>query len=474
MLSARPAGLTLDTDRVVSTKTPGRVLSKTRNVLQENATRSNVPMTVMAKGRKAVQNTPLQSRTLQTDRVLKDLPGKQVGPSKLKDTPAIRPLGDKTPFPNRTAHQLPASGTKISKPALLDGSLRPSFARKHDRLPRSASKFETPITGGKHWDVSDIEIEVDVPVANQSIQEESCDEIEYMPPKVEDVPYEPPFEMPNYREVGKSLMALIRSYSIEDDLPSTDMTFTIHASEKNFFVQPTLPQREIEDDSPFARAKPKPEPKSRSPTALKQKSTVTSKPTSRPAAQRTMPATRTTTVANSRVLSTVRRQSTTSTARPPTTTARISSSQPVTRAPTSQSTLRAPTSRATTRAPSVTRSTPLVRAGVVQPSRATSVSRPPTKSAMRPTPQTASLKGKPAIPQSIATPAARKPVPPSNVPPNTERPRSGTITKEAFESNKHVVVHIRNNSLEDVKKDLEGLIVFGDAFDDDDGFLFDV
>ena len=118
--------------------------------------------------------------------MLKEPPGKQVGPSKLKDTPAIRPLGDKTPFPNRTANQLPPSGAKIAKPALLDGSLRPSSARKHDRLPRSASKiFETPVTDGKHWDVSDIEIEVDASLANQSIQEESCDEIEYMPPQVE-------------------------------------------------------------------------------------------------------------------------------------------------------------------------------------------------------------------------------------------------------------------------------------------------
>lgn len=118
--------------------------------------------------------------------MLKDPPGKQVGPSKLKDTPAVRPLGDKTPFPNRTANQLSATGAKIAKPALLDGSLRPSSARKHDRLPRSASKvYETPVTDGKHWDVSDIEIEVDTPVANQSIEEESYDEIEYMPPKVE-------------------------------------------------------------------------------------------------------------------------------------------------------------------------------------------------------------------------------------------------------------------------------------------------
>jgi hypothetical protein len=93
---------------------------------------------------------------------------------------------------------------------------------------------------------------------------------------------------------------------------------------------------------------------------------------------------------------------------------------------------------------------------------------------VRPTAPTAAIKGNTATPQPSATPAARSPASPSNVPPNTARPRSGTITKAAFESNTHIVVHIRNNSLEDVKKDLEGLIVFEDAFDEDDGFRFDV
>ena len=63
MLSARPTGLPLDADRGIATKTPGCVLSKTRNVLQENAVR-NAPMTVIGKGRKLAQNTPLQSKTL--------------------------------------------------------------------------------------------------------------------------------------------------------------------------------------------------------------------------------------------------------------------------------------------------------------------------------------------------------------------------------------------------------------------------
>ena len=63
MLSARLTGLPLDADRGFATKTPGRLLTKTRNVLQENTVR-NAPMTVMGKGRKILQNTPLQSKTL--------------------------------------------------------------------------------------------------------------------------------------------------------------------------------------------------------------------------------------------------------------------------------------------------------------------------------------------------------------------------------------------------------------------------
>lgn len=65
------------------------------------------------------------------------------------------------------------------------GLLRPSSTRKHIRVPRSASKsFETPQTRtGNHWDISDASIEVaEVPVLNESIQEEDYDEVEYAPP----------------------------------------------------------------------------------------------------------------------------------------------------------------------------------------------------------------------------------------------------------------------------------------------------
>jgi len=254
MLGTRPTAVSLDGDRRNITKTPGRALAKPRSALQENACR-DVPMTVNAKGKKVIHNTPLPLRTLralidlvndiylksyiiETDRVLKDAPAKQTQVSKLRETPLIRPLGDKTPFPNRTANQVvPPSFSSKTNPTLLDGSLRTSSTRKHDRLPRSASKtFETPVTSGNHWDVSDIDIEIGGVVANQSLEEEDYDEVEYMPPKVEgescspssqnrltfmlDVSYEPPFELPNYREVGKTLIALIRSFPLDDNPPT--------------------------------------------------------------------------------------------------------------------------------------------------------------------------------------------------------------------------------------------------------------
>lgn len=173
--------------------------------------------------------------------MLKDAPGKQAQSSKLKGTPLIRPLGDKTPFPNRIANRAahPSDGSKVDT-TLLDGNIRPTSTRKHDRLPRSVSKtFETPVTGGNHWDVSDVDIEVGEVAATQTFEEEDSDEIEYMPPKVEgefcgssslnrptfmpDALYEPPFELPNYREVGKTLMALIRSFPLDDTPPSVPL-----------------------------------------------------------------------------------------------------------------------------------------------------------------------------------------------------------------------------------------------------------
>lgn len=102
-----------------------------------------------------------------------------------------RPLGDKTPFANRshagpTPHVPRESKLILMTPAPQkpDTSLlRPSSARKHIRAPRPS--YETPTTNGKHWDVSDIDIDVEGVGAESksaTIEEEDYDEIEYMAP----------------------------------------------------------------------------------------------------------------------------------------------------------------------------------------------------------------------------------------------------------------------------------------------------
>ena len=109
-----------------------------------------------------------------------------------------RPLGDKTPFPNRQLLlQTPApQKAKPAKLPMLDPSLAktpgslllPSARRKSLRLPRSASKkFTTPVQQGNYWDVSDIDIDPDLGDEGAEEVKEAepdYDEIEYMPPKV--------------------------------------------------------------------------------------------------------------------------------------------------------------------------------------------------------------------------------------------------------------------------------------------------
>lgn len=125
-----------------------------------------------------------------------------------------RPLGEKTPFPNRHNHQsahTPApQSTKISKLSIPDDSLpellqtpgallRPSSTRRSSKVPRSSLgdsagrlnrvlNFKTPATNGNHWDVSDGEIDIDSAEVDaegsQDVLIEDDDEIEYMPPKV--------------------------------------------------------------------------------------------------------------------------------------------------------------------------------------------------------------------------------------------------------------------------------------------------
>ncbi len=55
------------------------------------------------------------------------------------------------------------------------------------RLPRSASKkFRTPEGQGRHWDVSDgdVRLEVEEDTVEGVTEEPDYEEVEYMPPKV--------------------------------------------------------------------------------------------------------------------------------------------------------------------------------------------------------------------------------------------------------------------------------------------------
>lgn len=118
-----------------------------------------------------------------------------------------RPLGDKTPFPNRQQNIAPLhtpapKAAKVAKLSLLEQDLQelaktpghlllPSSTRKSLRAPRHSGAvkcydFKTPMTNGNHWDVSDGEIQLDMNTAETELEdEEDYDEIEYMPPKMQ-------------------------------------------------------------------------------------------------------------------------------------------------------------------------------------------------------------------------------------------------------------------------------------------------
>jgi len=95
------------------------------------------------------------------------------------------------------------------------------------------------------------------------------------------MPYEPPFELPDYKEVGRALLALTHSYPI-DDIPThhTIIEFTADESDDKFFAPNDLSLPHLgkvilysvhsdldscciqsDDDSPFSRANPVPKPK---------------------------------------------------------------------------------------------------------------------------------------------------------------------------------------------------------------------
>ncbi|KAJ7121954.1 hypothetical protein C8R43DRAFT_1032643 [Mycena crocata] len=258
-------------DGRMAAKTPGR----------EN-TFHRGPMTVQGKGK---QNSvaSLQPHTVQSHRISKDVKN----PTRI----VTRPLGDKTPFPNRDApnkFNTPLPGEqKIAKLVLLDthankskllhptdtpdSVARPSSTRKHVRVPRSAervqniNKFETPVTNGNHWDVSELDIHVPAPVAEELppvVDEEDYDEIEYMPPSAVELPYTPPFDfdLPNYATVGAGLLRLAQSYPYDDVSPIE----LEPAPEACLCDMPVFTLPDIQSDDPFLEVASKPRPTSTS------------------------------------------------------------------------------------------------------------------------------------------------------------------------------------------------------------------
>ncbi|KAG1739295.1 hypothetical protein EDB19DRAFT_1908932 [Suillus lakei] len=358
MLGSRPVGITFEGDYHHLTKTPGNRMLKSRSALQENVGR-HVPVTVDGKAKKAaLQQTPFHPNALQPQKILKDHDG--TSKSKGKEPVVLassRPLGDKTPFPNRIAsHATPLQMTKPVFDVTPGALLRPSSARKHVRLPRSASKsFQTPVTGGHHWDVSDIDINPEVAAAPSQLIEEDYDEIEYMPPKLPEMPYELPFELPNYKEVGRTLLALTHSYPI-DDIPSHAIftEFTAAESDGKFFAQCDLSLPHLDDDSPFSRVHPAPKPEpgvTRAP--------LSSKNTTRPTRTTTYPSKTiraASTVAHSTPADTSRpRSGSQAVSRSAATRLGMTTSKPATRAASSTTVVRGHTSRTpSTRAPSTT------------------------------------------------------------------------------------------------------------------------
>ncbi|KAG1871311.1 hypothetical protein DFJ58DRAFT_763289 [Suillus subalutaceus] len=357
MISSRPIGIAFEGDYRNLTKTPGNRMLKSRSALQENVGR-HVPVTVDGKAKKAaLSQTPFHLNTLQPQKILKGHDGttKSKGKEPVILAPS-RPLGDKTPFPNRIVnHATPLQMTKPIFDVTPGALLRPSSARKHIRLPRSASKsFQTPLTGGNHWDVSDIDINPEVIAApSQSVEEEDYDEIEYMPPKLPELPYESPFELPDYKEVGRTLLALTHSYPI-DDIPThlTITEFTAAESDDKFFALDDLSLPHIDDDSPFSPANPAPKPVPEVTRAL-----PPSKNTTRP--------TQTTTSRTIRAASTVAHSTPADTSRPrsgPQTVSRpavtrlgMTTSKPPARPTSSATVVRGHPSRTpSTRAPSTT------------------------------------------------------------------------------------------------------------------------
>ncbi|EKM54868.1 uncharacterized protein PHACADRAFT_124267 [Phanerochaete carnosa HHB-10118-sp] len=245
----------------------------------------NGSMTVKAKGNNAL-HTPFNHARKAPQTAVKL---KSTATSSLH---ASRPLGDKTPFPNRQyapAQQLRTPKPQAAKlllevqdeaPEMLAQTpeclLLPSATRRRKslRLPSAISKsLKTPATKGNYWDVSDGDLELSIgegdslgesvaggdPALNTGAEED--DDIEYMPPKVPEQPWVPPFDMPDYKTLGRALLRVAHGERVDD---SADVYYTQDIesqidvpqllTDSGAFELSTLEMYDTDDDDPFAAA----------------------------------------------------------------------------------------------------------------------------------------------------------------------------------------------------------------------------
>ncbi|KAG9029420.1 hypothetical protein FRB95_005313 [Tulasnella sp. JGI-2019a] len=149
--------------------------------------------------------------------------------------------------------------------------MRPSSTRKSLRAPRSstASSFETPDARGRrpHWDVSDGDVSVEIISATPapeivSIVEEDDDEPEYMPPSVPEPDYDCPFEIPDYRALGASLMELskcpvLRSgWGLTEDPEAEEIVLETRQEAPDDDDDAPFPKRTVSKATGFAPVRP--------------------------------------------------------------------------------------------------------------------------------------------------------------------------------------------------------------------------
>ncbi|KAF7357965.1 hypothetical protein MVEN_00843200 [Mycena venus] len=197
--------------------------------------------------------------------------------------PKTRPLGDKTPKPNReppstSATSLPRE-QKIAKLVLETNSKshdtegttpasapRPSSARTHVRAPRNSSgsvvkpqpplpgtnepAFRTPATNDRPCDVSPFVLSpLPLPVP-EAEEQDDYDEVEYMPSKVdlETETWVPPldFGLPDYEEVGRDMQKRTTGCAYDDEETVRWMG--------DAWEMPALGLPELDADDPFVSA----------------------------------------------------------------------------------------------------------------------------------------------------------------------------------------------------------------------------